>query len=231
MTVDEKTRAAEDLKMLEGTPAVLEPEVVAPKTLKVSLDIPTPEVLRLEKEGFTLFFDDEPGKFKELPSGVVEALSSMNKSRYFVALGAHERLRDQKEHPEKFVTPGITVSPRLASATGRLEVRGRKPGMAYCWKRTDELQQAAYDGWKVSADANLKTFGGEVGSSHQVAAGGNTELVLMEIPEETEKQMLAAPAKQSKARAEGVEKATMEDMKRSGGLPYIPTSKDAARFS
>ncbi len=228
MTPEEKKREAEDLKALEGAPEAPE---ASPKTMKVSLDTPTPEVVRLEKEGFSLFFEDEPGRFKELPSGVVGTLSSMNKSRYLVAKGAHARLKDQKEHPERFVTPGITVSPRLASATGRLEVRGKKPGMAYCWKRTDELQQASYDGWKVSADADLETFGGEVGSSHLVAAGGNTELVLMEIPEETEKQMLAAPAIQSKARAEGVEKATIEDMKRSGGLPYLPTPKDAARFS
>jgi hypothetical protein len=221
----EAKQAKEELAVLEGKL----PE--APKQTKISIDNTPTEVLDYEVKGFTLFFDDEPGRLLNLSDEVVEKLSSTNRTRYLVACGVHARLKEEREHPEVKRTPGLEISPRLASATNRLLVRNKKPGMAYCWKRSDELRQASYEGWKVAIDPNLETFGGEVGSTRQVSAGGQTELVLMEIPEETSLAMQRAAAEKSEKRAKNVEASTQEDIRRSGGIPYVQKPGDKVNFS
>jgi hypothetical protein len=216
----EQAKAKEELAVLSAS-----------KSVKITLDNTPEQVLNFEKEGYTLFFEDEPGKFLNLPQEVVDKLNSSNRTRFLVACGVHARLRQEQEHPENLRSAGLEISPRLASATSRLLVRGKKPGMAYCWKRTDELRQASYEGWKVATDPGLETFGGEAGSTKQVSAGGQTELVLMEIPEETSLAMQRASAEKSEKRARNVESSTAEDIRKSGGIPYVQKPGDKVNFS
>jgi len=221
--------AKDELGMLMAQENPLEKP--APKKFLITLDNTADEVVKFDAEGHELFFEDAPGKFLDLPDEVLKSLSAMTQTRYLVSFRANTKLRKKDEHPELFKTPGIEVSPRLASATSRITVKGKDPSKAYAWKRTDELQAASYEGWKVCQDPNVRSFGGDVGSSHRIAAGGETEMVLMEVPKETESAMLVRDADKSKRRIDGADKATIEDMQRAGGLPYVPRAGDKTNFT
>ena len=223
--------AKDELGMLMSQAQETPTEKPAPKKFLITLDNTPSEVVKLDSEGHDLFFEDAPGKFLDLGDDVLQTLSAMTQSRYLVSYRANAKLRKKDEHPELFKTPGIEVSPRLASATSRITVKGKDPSKAYAWKRTDELQAASYEGWKVCQDPNIQSFGGDVGSSHRIAAGGETEMVLMEVPKATESAMLVRDADKSKRRIDGADKATIEDMVRSGGVPYVPRAGDKTNFT
>lgn len=215
--------------MAEEVPVELAPP--EPKNILVTLDTPIEDVVRYDSEGHNVSFEDSLGKFLDLPDEVLKKLSASTQTRYLVSFRSNARLKKEKANPELFRSPGIEVSPRLASATSRIEVYGKDPNKDYVWKRSDELQTASHEGWKVSQDPNLQTFGGEVGSSRQVAADGKTEMVLMEAPKGTSRALQLAAAEKSKKRMEGIEASTAQDMRRSGGTPYIPRPGDRENFS
>jgi len=197
-----------------------------PRNIIITVDNSIEDVVRFDTEGHNVAFDDSLGKFLDIPDEVLKGLSAMTQTRYLVSYRSYTKLKEREAHPERFATPGIEVSPRLASATSRLEVRGKDPNKDYVWKRTDELQTSAYEGWKVSSDPNLQTFGGEAGSSRQIAAAGKTEMVLMEAPKGTSLALQRAAAEKSRKRSDGVERSTADDMKRSGGMPFKPQAVD-----
>jgi hypothetical protein len=219
---------AQELGMLMEEAPVAAP---APTNILITLDTPVADVVRWDAEGKNLIFEDAFGKFLDLPDDAFQKLSGMNQTRYLISFRSNTRLKKEKANPELFRSPDIEVSPRLASATSRIEVYGKNPDKDYVWKRTDELQAANYEGWRVSADSKLQTFGGEVGSSRQIAADGKTEMVLMEAPKGTSKALQLAAAEKSKKRMEGVEASTAADMRQSGGVPYVPRPGDRGNFS
>jgi len=230
----------DELEVLEGLAEVVEKvetEVAkvgvaaSPDVYLITLDDKITDVVKLDAAGKRLAFEDALGRFLEIPDNILEDLSPQTRMAYLVSYRSNAKLRAQREHPEDFRTPGIEVSPRLASATSRISVRGKDPAKDYVWKRTDELQTANYEGWRVSTDPKLQTFGGEVGTSRQIAADGRTEMVLMEAPKGTSFAIQKAAADKSKSRIEGVEKATLEDIKRSGGVPYVPKPGDKNNFT
>jgi hypothetical protein len=202
-------------------PEVVETQPLAERkdAVMVTLDNDPRDVLKYDAEGKDVFFSDQPGTLLELPPEVLAELPRHLQTRYDIACGVHARLKHQADHPELVATPGLEVVGRLATATSRLDVRGKTPGMHYCWKRTDELRQSGYEGYKVADEKELDTFGSQIGTTRTVGEKGDTELVLMKIPEETYLARQRAISEKSRKRVENVEQSAAQDMRRSGGKP------------
>ena len=194
-----------------------------PKRKEISIDFTPQKVVSLDKEGYILTFDDTPDKFIDLSDNVVEKLSSFNRTSYLVSVGLHARRKREVEKPEEFATPGLTINPRLATATARLNVENMTPGMHPCWKRPDELRHAAYEGYTVARGEEIETFMGKEGDIHKVGAFGSDELILMEIPQELADQRMKDVVDKSIRRSEAVKSNAIEDL-RQGGIPYDPPS-------
>lgn len=188
----------------------------------ITVDNTPEEVLSYNKEGYLLSFEDEPGKFLVLESKVLAELSDRNRTSYMLSEGFHARRVREARNPEEFATPGLKVNPRLATATDRLRVEGGDPDKHYCWKRPDELQQAAYDGYQIARGENLKTFMGKGKMTHKVGAMGQDELVLMEVPQELHEARMKMNEDKSKSRIASVEKNAIEEMRSGGGRGYVP---------
>lgn len=188
----------------------------------ITVDNTIEEVLSYNKEGYLLSFEDEPGKFLVLESKVLAALTDRNRTSYMLSEGFHARRVREARDPESFATPGLKVNPRLATATDRLRVEGGDPNKHYCWKRPDELQQAAYDGYQIARGENLKTFMGKGDVTHKVGAMGQDELVLMEVPKELHEARMKANESKSQSRIAAVEKNAIEEMRQGGGRGYVP---------
>ena len=189
-----------------------------PNLVKISIDNTPEEVIQYDTDGVKLEFEHANGRFLRLPSEVTRSLSYENKQRYFVSKGMFEETLSFDHYDRRKFPP----KQGFATATDRLDVKNKNPRMHYCWKRPDELRQAQMDGYRPVSDDSLDTFGGDVSSTRTVGAGGDTELVLMEIPKETKDQQRAANKEKDQKRRQGVESSTVDDMIRSGGKPFIP---------
>ena len=193
----------------------------------ITIDNLPKEVVSLDREGYLLSFDDEPGKFLYLEDEILDELSKNNYTSYMISEGFHARRRKEKEHPEDFSTAGIKMEGRFSTATARLKVEGQDPGMHPCWKRPDELQQAAYEGYRIAKGESLRTFMGEGNMVHKVGALGKDELILTEIPNKLYKERQRMVEEKSKSRIAMVEKNAIEDMRRAGGKAYVPNEDDS----
>ncbi len=217
-------------KDVKAAPAKKKAKVIKAEDTKerrlITIDNTPEEVVSLDREGVLLSFEDEPGKFLELPEKMVEELSGNAYASYMFSLGSNVYLKKKKEHPEDFAS-GVTVEPRYATATARLKVEGQNPGMHPCWKRPDELQQAAYEGYRIAHGESLRTFMGEGDMVHKVGALGKDELVLTECPQELHDAHMKRVEDKSKSRIASVEREAIEDMRRSGGKAYVPDEDDA----
>lgn len=192
------------------------------KKITISVDNSPEEVVQWDSEGKRLEFEHDAKRFLRLPSDVVRELSYENKRRYYVSKGMAEETIDLSSYDKRNIKP----RPGFAMASDRLAVYNKKPGMEYCWKRPDELRQAHMDGYREVQDPDIKTFGGDVGSTHTVGMYGDTELVLMEIPKETRDRQRAALRQKDEIRRKGVESTAIADLQRSGGKPYVPSDDE-----
>jgi hypothetical protein len=193
-----------------------------PDRVDVTLDTTEEDVLKYNEEGKNLFFDGDLDSFKVLSDNTIDQLSYINRQRYFSSYGEYKYNLEHKD--EENITSRIQVSPRYATATGRLEVHGKDPRFHYCWKRPDELRQAKYEGYEVADDDALDTFQGKdkVSSLHKVGAYGDDELVLTKIPQELFDERQRAIQEKSTKRIKAVEDTAKDEMRRAGGLPYEP---------
>lgn len=234
MAKAKKERAADaavDEKLVDegyGTPlseeewvqGVEKPKVRAeiPDRIDVTLDMTEEDVIQYDKDGKNLFFDGDLGAFKELSDKTLSQLSSLNRVRYFSSYG--EYTYNKKREFEPKISERVKVSPRYATATQRLEVLNKDPNKHYVWKRTDEVRAAKYEGYQVSSDEKLDTFGSDTSSVHTVGETGEAELVLMETSKENFKARQRAISEKSQRRIKAVEDTAKEEMRRDGGLPY-----------
>lgn len=162
-----------------------------PKRVFISIDKTFENVLQYQQEGYSLHFADGEGELLELTSEQVEELNLFNKEKYRVAVAITNKTLDLTS----VKTSHMKFKPKAsyASATNRLRVENKKPGLHYAWKRQDELQQVMYEGGRVCQDPDVTTFGAfnelgkpivEKDSTHYVQADGEIELVLTETPDE-----------------------------------------------
>lgn len=157
---------------------------VASKRVFVTVDMSFEEVLRLQEEGSTIFFVDEPTKFLSLSEEEVGQLNSDNRIRYQQAsvLAAE---RSQGSEDEEF-TAGLSIPIEQADASDRLAVRNQDARFSYGWKRAVNIEKYRGRGWElVDGQSSEKSFnmrerGGK--TFHTVQTGGMDELVLMRKP-------------------------------------------------
>lgn len=207
-------------KPLEGMekPEILAENLVAEvlTSFQVSATTPIEVVSRKDNEGVVLVFSEDD--FQELPVKVVESLSRTNKERYFLTLGAFRYLAEKR----KFAgLPDLGIVAAGASATQQLDVDGKDPSMHYVWKRPDELQKCLRDGYVTCTEEEVVTFSPRGSSIHTVGVMGNTELILMKIPQERYDADQRDQAERKRLRDEGMEQQAREEISKIGPL-YDP---------
>jgi hypothetical protein len=212
------------------------PKTPIPQKTLISLDNTPEEVLSLDLEGHTLFFEDEVGRFLDLEETIFQQLSRENKNRYLVSQGMNARLVRAQARPDLQATPGLKVTPgkspvekRRNTATARLHVEG-VPGTHYAWPLASEVEEFEQEGYRVTTDPRVKTYGGDVGSTRRVVKNGEVEHVLMEIPEPSFQAGLKRDSEISRKRVKGTEEATKLDILRVGGMPLDEKSRVAGNF-
>ena len=188
----------------------------------ISLDDSIEKIVSLDKEGVDLFFEDDPGRFRELPEKVLDDLYKKNRERYKASWEINKRRVREEEHPEEFKTPGITVNPRFATARARLQVEGKKPGFHYVWKAPHELTSAARMGYRIAKHPGLKTFGNEGDETHKVSAFGEDELILAETTQENYDAILKHHSDRSQKRVKDIEASGAAEIRAAGGLSFDP---------
>lgn len=200
------------------------------KKVTITVDKNVKDVLKLDKAGFELIFDESVDKFPEYKDTVIQQLSFVNQRNYFVSQGLNLGAKRVAKDKPLGIT-AIPVTPEGGMATEQLKVFNQEAGWHYSWKRPDELRSLQRQGYSVAAD-EVETFASSGSKGHhEVAAFGKTELVLMKIPEETFKKQQSAVSKKSTERIKGVEATTMAEMRAIGGKPYIPKVKDGHNWS
>lgn len=195
-----------------------------PKRVFIGVDKTFEEVLNYQSEGYSLFFDDTEGQFLTLDIEQRKQLNPYNSKKYEVA----ESIVNKTLDLTSIKTSHMKFKPKasFSSATNRLDIKNKKPGMHYAWKRQDELQMCMHEGFEICQDSNIKTFGNfdEYGSSlegstHYVQANGEIELVLMEIPQEKADARRKAIEDLSKKRNAAVDETIKEELRQLGGNP------------
>ena len=190
----------------------------APKRIDITIDTGAEDVVKLNNEGCDLFFNEEVGRFKELPEDIFRALRIDNKNRYAVSKVLNDSAK--KAATRSPLSDRVKVSGRLASATARLEVEGKDPNKHYAWKRTDEEMDWERAGFKVAEGDNLRTLVSSPSGVHRVGMHGQDELILVETSNENADAIERQVVQRSKQRASSVEDEAAEAMARNYGVPY-----------
>ena len=200
-----------------------------PPKVPISIDNRVEDVVDYDQAGQVLDFQDEPGRFLKLPSEVVKGLSPSNRDCYFLAYGANQVLVEEASMglPEGL---DIKVSGMSARATAKLEIYNKRPGMHYCWKRPDELQQAIRMGYRVSEDSNLETLVSSPSRIHRISALGEDELIAMEIPEAGHQAILRAQKEKSDRLEGAVEAQARREISRIGPV-FDPKEVDGRKYN
>ena len=207
----------------EGSPSPTPPPKAARSKVGVGLDMSMEDVIELDSKGFALQFSSEVGAFRELDEETERALGYENRVNYGVARGMWLALKKDVGRPEG----RLEIMPPLAASAGRrLDVDGQEPGWHYCWKRPDELSQAGMAGYSLVQGGSEKTFAEKGDGTHKVGAFGQTELVLMKIPQEKFEAIEKAAGAKSRALIETQTNDAEESIRKSGGVPFRPKEND-----
>jgi hypothetical protein len=195
------------------------------KKCTIALDKTTENVIELDAGGVELVFDSTPGKFLELPDGVIQGLSARNKSSYFAAFHSHAKeKRQQGLEP----TVEINVNARGATAGDRMAV-DYPPGFLDkyhpCWKRTDELQACQAQGYSfVREEDGAQSFAyDKTRGFHVVGKPPHEEMYLMKIPVEKYNELMKVSEDRSRRNNGAAEEAFMEEAEKLGGKPTNTT--------
>lgn len=193
-----------------------------PTYYNISIDVKLKEVIDLDAEGYILNFESEPDKFKKLPDEVINELSRMNRERYRTSYELYKGEVDQKDHPERYKTPGVDITSRYASATARLDIEGQRPGMRYCWATEPDVKKRNRMGYQICHDPDIKTFHKDPDGLHRVADERGTELILMEAPEAAWKEHRKKVHELTDRRTGAVSSAAEREIAQSGYKTFNP---------
>lgn len=207
--VGEKVTTKHDIAKPKPEIRSLQSEMMA------TLDTSFAEVLKYDSEGRIVRFACEPDRFLRLNDAQIDKLSAFNRGLYLDAERTNARLVEEARNPRLV---GDIV--QGGSATARLEVLNRKPGTHYFWATPDRVQRAvSHEGYKVVDDPNLQTFSRGPSGTKTVAAYGEVEHVLLEIPQETADARLKAVGAESTRRHLGAQAAGMASLGKGGYDP------------
>ena len=194
-------------------------EVVKAKKKRVKVDTTDAEILRLDNEGYDLFFDYE--HFRELPMKVRDGLSSINLLRYMNELNLRVRALRREAHEKEFGKPsGIEVLGPLGkmgrSERARLSVRGLPESLHPYWALAEEVAERKREGYLTIDDRFPDVIAGdtEEGTRKIMKPDGKDELVLMGVPKERFEAHLDAVSGDSRSGIKSGEEAVEENVKK-----------------
>lgn len=182
------------------------------------------DMLALDSDGVDLMFE-QTDKFLPLADAVAVRLTSLNKTRYNLAKEFHDAWRGD-EHAE-FVSKFSVDRQMVGSATDKLHA-DKVPGMRTRWFRPDRIAEARNRGYKILSADEANTYLGPTGGHHEVGRIGQTELVLMGIPEEIAKRRDADKVRKNNEMAGAYEASALAEMRQAGGSPFkaVDETKD-----
>lgn len=177
------------------------------------------DILKAHKEGYSIHFNGEEGKFIDLSEEDFDKLPKSLLVYYMTALKENAgQLNSVVKTMAESNTLGRTFGydRRTASSKDQLEVELKVPGMQPRWVRAydNELAQAERDGYVAVRGDQAVTFGndGTKEGGHYVGSEAKPEMALMMISDENWK----ANEKRAKAFSEEFKKATEEGFKKDG---------------
>lgn len=192
---------------------------------RISLDVEDSDIVRLSKEGESLFFVSTVGEFKLLSQKTLKSLTPDNRQRYFLAKGEYEYNKTEVDMPD---LGDLKVSARFMKASKRLEA-DPLPGMKPYWFRTDEVADQSREGWKVRTRPSED---GTLSSTVKVNARGEDEMVLMDLPNDEWTERNTARRALQKRRSEGHANQAERDIASvNRSSVYDPTKDGRSRFS
>ena len=196
------------------------------KNITITLDNSFEDVLKYDSDGYLMIFDDVPGRFMRLADKQFRELSPVNKGAYAVAKLGHDDAVKQRDNPT-FLKYGDTS--QYANPVDQLTVGGKDPGMAYSWKRPDQLRRVAMQGWKVDQDEGVDTFKRDASSVHTVGAAdrGDAELILHKMPRDKYEAIKKAGRDRSEVLRSGQKEAATREIARGEGGRGVPYDPDA----
>ena len=194
------------------------------KTVMIKVvDFNSKDVVKFDKEGRELYFDDSKEGFLKLDPKVVSKLKPSNKQRY--------RLAEQifkGEDVIQTVQDGIRgwakdYNVRPGSFSDNLAVFGKRQDFDYVWSTPAKMNNKIAKGWEIDHDPNVRTIWDDNGTLKTVGGEAKPEQVLMRRPkkislgerkkrkEKTEKLLGRTKEKFVKSAAEIGVTATIED--------------------
>lgn len=178
---------------------------------KITVDTSIEDVLRLDKEGASLFFESKPGRFLDMQDGYKQ-LSESNKRSYETA-SASNRVECERETKNLKPSP-VSISGRFMRATDKLTVKNKQKGRHYAAKRPDELPQFEDMGYsRLTPDMPEKTYN----PRNVVGKAGEEELVWMYTDEENYQAYLKDVEEKSKRQARAPLDAAQKVFEEEGG--------------
>lgn len=208
---------------MSETPKEPQKEESKAKRHEVTIDTSVVDVLRMDKEGYDLFFVDTIEEFKQLLPGEMNILSQKNRERYRASLGLYKVNCEERANPsptDNLSTYGRQVAPRSRCY---IQPETKLPGYTYSMINPKTLHDAKRAGAEVctkETDPQLIYSNMSDGKDGilQVGEPGNISHIIVRYKKEDyHNNVELPPAKKSQERCQIVEEETAEQMKKGGG--------------
>lgn len=190
--------------------------------VKVEANMNLVEAKKLDKGGDMLVF--VLGKRGEKPVWTtwtdeqVKGLSAQNRTRWQIS----KEVFDTQPEDDPMNVVAETVEPaediqldmRAGTGTKRLEVRNKRKGTHYVWKRPENVDAYIERGYRVVNDPNVKTLRNRKGGIHKInrTDRDGDELVLMEVAESVSKARRAEKVREYNEEGERAKMAALRRM-------------------
>jgi hypothetical protein len=151
-------------------------------------------LIEYDRDGILLFFDGRKD-FVHLTEEELKQLSPASRQNYTMAKEQH--VAWQGEEDEDFVKKFVVEGQYGGTAVQKL--KGVQSEMAHYWARPDMIADYVAKGWKVASPSLAQTYVKPTAGHISVQKGGVDELVLLVMPKEARKKMLADKGERAKA--------------------------------
>ena len=211
--------------------------------LFVSSDTPVEEVLRCDGEGARVVFEHEQGRFLELDDETIGKLGHETKIAYSVSKALHEKDDPENNAFQQRIKIGemrdrrsafeaeIRTTQQSSVATKKLQAFVGN-GFSPYWSRPDKIEERLARGYEIVKPGDKSVYAGVTASKSAVgeekganghfevrSKPGEPELVLMRVPNDTKKRIMAAKDEAAKRMAEGMTSVGRREIIQAGGRP------------
>ena len=187
------------------------------KKVFISIDNDAIGVLKLQSEGYDLFFDDNDGRFLELPEEILSRLTTIHFLRYKTSEGVFKKTLNFAQPRYRFIKDSDSIG--YGTAKAKLYFKGGDPNLKRSWQYKDQLPYWESMGARVCTDPNVKTFTKSTGASRTITESDGRQLVLVEFPKEVIQRKDEIAEEKARKRVDGFDEASYASLQRSGGKP------------